>query len=172
MICPRCGQNNLPGSEACRHCQCDLTALDRPEPLDRVEHSLMADTVASLNPRPPVVVGPGATVAAAVRVLLDAEVGAVLVVDAGGRLAGIFSERDLLTKVTGLTTPLDQLPLEQFMTPRPETVTATDTLAFALHKMDVGGYRHLPVVADNKPVGILSVRDLVRHLTGMCREAR
>jgi CBS domain-containing protein len=170
MICPRCGQNNLPGSDTCRHCECDLTALDRPEPLDRVERSLMADTVAMLQPRAPAVVGPGATVASALRVLLDEDVGALLVVDAGGRLAGIFSERDLLTKVVGTAKPLDQLPVEAFMTPRPESVAAGDSLAFALHKMDVGGYRHLPVVADGKPVGILSVRDLIRHLTGICSE--
>ena len=172
MICPRCGQNNLPGSDTCRHCQCDLTALDRPAPLDRVEHSLMADTVGSLRPPPPVVVGPGATVADALRVLMAEDVGAVLAVNAAGRLAGIFSERDLLLKVAGLDTPLDELPLDQYMTPRPETVSAADTLAFALHKMDVGGYRHLPVVADGRPVGILSVRDLVRHMTRICGEKR
>ena len=172
MMCPRCGENNLPGSDTCRHCQCDLTALDRPEPLDRVEQSLMTDTVALLKPRSPVVVGPGATVAAAVRMLLDEDVGALLIVDGAGKLAGIFSERDLLTKVAGSPKPLEKLAVESFMTPRPECVTAGDTLAFALHKMDVGGYRHLPVVADGKPIGILSVRDLIRHLTDICREKK
>jgi len=65
--------------------------------------------------------------------------GAVLVVDAAGLLVGIFSERDLLNKVAGLQTPLNQLAVDQFMTPRPDTVTADDTLAFALHKLDMGG---------------------------------
>ena len=168
MLCPRCGHHNLPGVDQCGKCLCDLTALDRPAPLDAIERSLVADKVATLKPRGPEVVPLGASVAQAVHVLLDAEVGAVLVVDGAGLLAGIFTERDLLTKVAGLQTSLNQLPVEQFMTPRPDTVTAGDTLAFALHKMDVGGYRHLPVVENGKPVGILSVRDLIRHMTKLC----
>ena len=44
-----------------------------------------------------------------------------------------------------------------------------DTLAFALHKMDVGGYRHLPVLKDGKPTGVISVRDMLRHITRLCK---
>jgi len=47
-------------------------------------------------------------------------------------------------------------------------VNLTDTLALALQKMDVGGYRHLPVVDEGKPVGVISVRDMMRHLTRLC----
>src|SRR5260221_4339874 len=159
MICPRCGFDNLPGENECRKCLGDLTALDRPAPQDRVELSLMRDTVEQLGARPPVSVSIGATIAEALRVLLEEDVGAVLVVDAAGALVGIFSERDLLTKVAGANKPLDLMPVEQFMTPKPQTVGPDDKLAFALHKMDVGGYRHLPIVRDGKPIGILSVRD-------------
>jgi CBS domain-containing protein len=100
-----------------------------------------------------------------VQLLLDKEVGAVLVVDAAGMLVGIFSERDLLVKVAGSDKDLSALPIEQFMTPKPQTIEPNATLAFALHKMDVGGYRHLPVVRDGRPIAILSVRDLIRHMT-------
>jgi CBS domain-containing protein len=54
------------------------------------------------------------------------------------------------------------------MTRDPETVVATDTLAFALHKMDSGGYRHLPVLAEGRPVGVISVRDMLHHFTRLC----
>jgi CBS domain-containing protein len=54
------------------------------------------------------------------------------------------------------------------MTRNPETVSLNDSLALALQKMDVGGYRHLPVVEDGKPVGVISVRDMMRHLTKLC----
>src|SRR5262245_36614698 len=138
MICPRCAFDNLPGENECRRCLCDLTALDRPAPHDRAELSLMADTVGQLNPRAPVIVTAAASVAQAVRALLDADVGAVLVVDAAGLLLGIFTERDMLTKVAGLVSPLSELPVDQFMTPNPQTVTAEDKLAFALRQMDVG----------------------------------
>lgn len=168
MICPRCGFDNLPGESECRKCLCDLTALDRPEPADRVESSLMRDSVGQLKPRLPAVVPLGVSVARAVQVLLDEDVGAVLIVDAAGLLVGIFSERDLLTKVAGAG-PIDQLRVDDYMTPKPQTVDPDDKLAFALHKMDVGGYRHLPVVRDGKPVAILSVRDVMRHMTKLCR---
>ena len=102
--------------------------------------------------------------------MLDEDVGTVLVVDDDGTLAGIFSERDLLMRVPDEVARSGDEPLAEFMTPNPETVRPDDTLAFALHKMDVGGYRHLPVVAEGKPVGVISVRDMLRHITRMCAD--
>jgi len=165
MICPNCGFDNLPGESECRRCMSDLTALDRPTPGDRVEFSLMRDTVGKLHPRPPVTLPQGSTVAQAVQTLTDHDVGAILIVDQAGTLLGIFSERDLLLKVAGHERPLTELCVDDFMTWRPQTVRPEDCLAFALHKMDIGGYRHLPVVRDGKPIGMLSVRDLIRHMT-------
>jgi len=56
------------------------------------------------------------------------------------------------------------------MTPHPETVGPADPLAFALGKMAGGGYRHLPVVKDGQPVGVISVRDILRHIVWLCRD--
>jgi CBS domain-containing protein len=53
------------------------------------------------------------------------------------------------------------------MTRSPETVAPADILAVALGKMDSGGYRHLPVVDGGKPIGVISVRDVLRHLTSL-----
>jgi len=102
--------------------------------------------------------------------MLAHDVGALLVVDAQGKLLGIFSERDLLTKVAGRAEPCADVPVQDLMTPRPEAVTTTDTMAFALHKMDVGGYRHLPVLHDGVPIGVISVRDMLRHITRLCKD--
>jgi CBS domain-containing protein len=44
-----------------------------------------------------------------------------------------------------------------------------DSLAFALHKMDTGGYRHLPTLRDGRLSGMVSVRDLLRHITGLLK---
>jgi len=170
MICPNCGHDNLPGAEECSRCQQDMTQLDRPTAQDRVERSLMEDHVSSLGPRVPVTVPPTATVGHALQVMLHADLGAVLVVGPDGLLRGVFTERDLLTKVAPLGTAFADLPVERFMTANPETVTAGDTLAFALHKMDIGGYRHLPVLKDGQPTGVVSVRDLLRHITRLCKD--
>src|SRR5271166_4111001 len=100
MICPTCNTNNLPGSEVCSNCLTDLSQLDRPMAQDRVERSLMEDPVSVLKPRPPVTLPATATVAEAIGRMLACDIGAVLIVEAG-KLVGIFSERDLLTKVAG-----------------------------------------------------------------------
>ncbi len=170
MICPSCGHDNLPGSEECSNCQLPLAPLDQPIWTNKVERSLMEDRVGSLKPNPPVALPPDAPVRAAIAIMLGHNCGAVLVVDAAGKLLGIFSERDLLTKVAGVHDNYAELPLERFMTPNPESVSATDTLAFALHKMDSGGYRHIPVVNDGQATGIVSVRDMLRHITRLCKD--
>jgi CBS domain-containing protein len=126
--------------------------------------------VRDLKPRTPITVTADAKLGDAVRVMLDEGVGTVLVVDGDGALAGIFSERDLLLRVPDEAARSGDRPMGEFMTPRPESVRLDDPLALALHKMDVGGYRHLPVVDGGKPVGVISVRDLMRHITRMCAE--
>jgi CBS domain-containing protein len=168
MICPHCSYDNLPGSEQCARCQQDMSHLDLPVAQDRVQRSLMEDPVSDLRPRTPVTVPPETPIQEAMRTMLERNIGALLVVDAAGKLVGILSERDLLTKVAGELAPGEERPVAEFMTPNPETIVATDTLAFALNKMDSGGYRHLPVLKDGKTVGVVSVRDMLTHLTRLC----
>lgn len=168
MLCPTCGFTNLMGADDCRRCGGDLTALDRPVPADVVERSLMLDPVAVLKPRPPVCVADTADLGRAMAVMMRDGVGAVLVTDPAGGLAGILTERDFLTKIAG-SDALALLPVRQFMTRHPETVRPTDPLAFALRLMDVGRYRHLPVVSDaGRPVGMISVKDVLRHVLALC----
>jgi CBS domain-containing protein len=135
-----------------------------------VERSLMEDPVSALTPHVPISISSRSTVSHAIETMLTHNLGAVLVVNDSGNLVGILSERDLLKKVAVLPDPYVELPVEDYMTADPETVTAADTLAFALHKMDVGGYRHMPVLSDGKPAGVISVRDMLRHITRLCRE--
>jgi CBS domain-containing protein len=168
MICPSCGHVNLPGNEECDNCRQDLTPLDRPMASNKVERSLMEDTVAVLHSRKPISIRPSTPLQSAIQAMIVGEVGACLVTDSSGKLVGILSERDLLTKVAGLKEPFAHLPAGDFMTSNPETIGFSDTLNFALDKMDAGGYRHLPVVKDGKPVGVVSVRDMLRHIVTLC----
>jgi CBS domain-containing protein len=170
MICPNCGFDNLPGNDECSRCQQTLTPLDQPAAQNRVERSLMEDPVRVLKPNRPVTIKPHTTVREALRVMLDQNLGALLVIDESNNLLGIFSERDLLKRVAALPDPHADLYVRDFMTANPETVTLDDSLAFALHKMDGGGYRHLPVLHEGKPSGVISVRDMLRHITRMCKD--
>jgi signal-transduction protein with cAMP-binding, CBS, and nucleotidyltransferase domain len=170
VICPTCGYDNLPGNETCSYCEQALTLLDLPTPHSQVERSLMEDPVSTLHPRPPITVAVAAPVREAVRFLLDRNIGALLVVNDHGRLVGIFSERDLLKKIAGIHENFGELTVGDFMTPNPETVAPSDPLNFALHRMDIGGYRHMPVVEAGLPIGMISVRDMLRHITTLCQE--
>lgn len=167
MICPNCGFDNLPGAEDCAQCLQDLTHLDLPAPQDRTEKAVMHETVAALKPVRPVTVQYADTVRHAILTMARQKVGAVLVLGDGGKLAGIFSERDVLMRIIGKADGYEQAPVHLFMTPNPETVALDDKLAFALHKMDAGGYRHIPVMQGDRPIGMISVRDVLRYVTSL-----
>jgi CBS domain-containing protein len=92
------------------------------------------------------------------RRMVDRNVGAVLVLDAG-RLTGILTERDVLRAVArGLR---DDTRVADCMTAHPETIGPDDTTDHAAVLMLHGGFRHLPVVQGDNLVGVISIRDLV-----------
>jgi CBS domain-containing protein len=90
--------------------------------------------------------------------MVAAHVGAVMVVRRG-RLIGIFTERDILTRVLARDLDPATTPIGDVMTAHPHTVTADRHLGYALHLMHDGGFRHMPVVRDGRPIGMISVRD-------------
>jgi CBS domain-containing protein len=117
-----------------------------------------------LNPRSPLSVASSATLRDAVAIMREHHVGCVLVVD-DDRLAGILTERDLLLKMEGADLAE---PVARFMTPDPETLQLDDPIVWALNRMSVGGYRHVPLVEDEgRPVGILSVKDIVHYIVAL-----
>jgi CBS domain-containing protein len=87
------------------------------------------------------------------------------VVVKGPDVVGIFSERDALNRLNAEFAELAGRPVAEFMTATPETVESDARIAFALHKMDVGGYRHLPVLTKGKITGVISIRDILRYVT-------
>jgi CBS domain-containing protein len=174
MLCPSCGHANVPGADECGRCLFPLASIDSdPAGMDAIEASVLQDRVRGLKYKPPVTVPVDAKLGLALHRMVEHAVGALLVVDAAGRLVGILTERDYVRKVVGVLPDYAHRPLKEFMTPDPETVGADDRLAVALQKMDVGGYRHLPVVEeDGVPVGLVSVRDVIRHITRLCGSGR
>jgi CBS domain-containing protein len=119
------------------------------------------EPIRRLNARTPLTVAPDATLAEAVRIMRDRHVGCVVVVEAE-RVVGILTERDLLLKLEAAD--LDK-PVRHLMTPNPETLSPDDPIVYCLHRMSVGDYRHVPLVdAAGRPVGIVSVKDIVHYL--------
>ncbi|MBK8210566.1 MAG: CBS domain-containing protein [Rhodospirillales bacterium] len=78
----------------------------------------------------------------------------------GRHLIGIFTERDVLTRVIALGRDVDRTRLEEVMTRRPETVSVECPMLEALEVMLEGGFRHLPVMADGAVIGVISIRDI------------
>jgi len=108
-----------------------------------------------------------ASVRAAINTMNDARIGCVMIVR-GGCLVGIFTERDVLTRAAGAPIDLDATPVADLMTPNPECLTLDDGIAYALNKMSVGGFRHVPLVdADGRPTGLVSMRHIVDYLVDL-----
>ncbi len=99
------------------------------------------------------------SVRAAAVAMAEQSVGAILVVDDSGRLIGLFTERDALNRVVARGLDPEQTPLAAVMTDKLQTATPDKTLGHALHLMFEGGFRHLPVVEDGRPVGMVSARN-------------
>jgi len=119
-----------------------------------------------------VIVGPEVTVAKAVALMLKKKVSAVLVVDTKKpkKLIGIFTERDFVERSQS-TRGLSRLPVKKFMSKNPESVRAKDSVAYAINKMSVSRFRHVPVVDElGVPTGMVSARDVIDFICELCPE--
>jgi CBS domain-containing protein len=120
--------------------------------------------------RPPVVAHPDETVQAAAARMTEHACGSILVCD-GDQLRGIFTERDLMTRVVGKDRDPKATRLQEVMTCNPDRIESRATARDALRRMDEFGYRHLPVMLDGQVLGVLSLRDLpVEIVVGMLPE--
>lgn len=165
IICPFCDAENIEGADACEKCGQSLAEFSLPRPATRVEQSLLKDRLDALSPKPPIAVPASIAVGDALSILVENGIGCLIVV-ADGKPAGIFSERDVLMKVDPANSDVRSQPLSSLMTTNPQTLDSSARVVFAVHQMDVGGYRHIPVTnADGKVTGVISVRDILNYLT-------
>ncbi len=106
-----------------------------------------------------VTLGPDTSIRHAAIVMAEHGIGAVPVVNGGQKLAGIFSERDIMTRVVAHGLDVDATSIGQVMTATPMTVSIDRPMTHALHIMHENGFRHLPVVDHGRVVGMVSARD-------------
>jgi CBS domain-containing protein len=124
----------------------------------------MKGVISDASPRKPVVVSPETPVGEVLQTLVDQDVGCAVVVR-DHQIVGIFTDRDVLFRLNIQTAELTARPVSEFMTSPVETLELDDRIAFALQKMDVGGYRHLPILEEDRVTGVLSVRDILDYVT-------
>jgi len=165
ITCPFCNAENIPGIDDCEECGQPLNDMHLAPPTNEVERSLLKDRIKVLQLKHPCIVEPDAPVGEVLRTMAQHRIGCVMVLD-GDVPKGIFTERDALLKLNTEAAELSNQPISNFMTPNPQTLQDTAKIAFAVQRMDLGGYRHVPIVSENNELqGIISVRHILDYLT-------
>lgn len=160
MICPVCQFGNFPGDDSCANCGASLWGVDLPERTTGFHDRLLGAQVGDLGAPVPDIVPSGTPVTEALRRMRDDPTDCLLVVD-GGRLVGIFTDRDAVLKLAGQALPAT---IDEVMTRDPVVLRHDDPIAIAIHKMAIGGFRHVPIVDGDRPTGVVSAKDVFRHI--------
>ena len=137
---------------------------DRAKPRAALSVESFELEIAEVCGRPAEAVEITATVGHAVERMQKESIGSVVIVE-GGRTVGILTERDLLTKVIGRGEGWSERPVAEIMTAAPETLQRHDAIKYLLHRMHVGGFRHVPIVDDEgRPLHVVGIRDVLAYV--------
>lgn len=134
-----------------------------------MDASTLSLPISTLDYKQPATVQVGAPVSDVIDIMQISGSGCVLIVDEEQRLSGIITDRDLLVHINGKRLDPTVVNVEDIMTPNPETLRASDPIAFALNLMHLGHFRHVPLsITDDQqqefPIGIISTRDVLDHV--------
>lgn len=164
MFCPSCGHDNIEGVDRCEECMTPLLSLDVPrgEATQGLARSVMEDKLSALE-QEFLGVPPDTAVSEVIKKMKEAGLGCALVVD-HGKLVGIFTERDLLNKLTGKAAQTQSTAVSELMSPNPEFLRDTDSVATALNKMSMGRYRHIPVRKADGSFGVTSIKHVLKYI--------
>jgi CBS domain-containing protein len=113
---------------------------------------------------------PTASLAAATQLLSTHRIGALMVLDASGRLVGILSERDIVRTMGDDGSAALQLPVAQVMTRNVSTCDVNDSISSVMERMTEGKFRHMPVLDRDRLVGLVSIGDVLKLDIEMQRE--
>jgi CBS domain-containing protein len=108
-------------------------------------------------------IDPTATLDTAVKTLTQHKIGALLVLGPDRRLIGILSERDIVRTLAERGAGVLSEPLAQVMTRKVVTCSESDSVGVLMERMTTGKFRHLPVLEDDRVIGVVSIGDVVKH---------
>ncbi len=178
MNCPSCGYENIDGSDRCENClspfrQLDIPSADASEGLAR---SVMEDNLSQLDKEQTISVAPDTPALEVARLMKNSNSGCALVLD-GTKLVGIFTEHDVLLKMTDETVSADIVSadegdartrigvlVKELMSPDPEALNEKDSVAEALNKMSLGRYRHIPFRKSDGSYAVASIKSVLKYI--------
>ncbi len=131
---------------------------------DPVDLEILREELSILRPTLSVRIAPETPIKQVIQTMVEKRIGAVLIVE-NNEMTGIFSERDLIMKIAEHYDEVCEQPVQDFMTPNPVHLSIKHNIAYALNRMDVGDYRHIPITDENNyPTGIIAIRDIIRYI--------
>ena len=163
MICPSCGHDNIEGADRCEECVTSLLNLDVPQAEREGPASpVMEDDISRLE-QEFLSVAPDTSALEVVTRMKSAGLGCALVLE-NGKLVGIFTERDLLNKLTGTGASSRQTAVKELMSMNPEILRETDSIAIAVNKMSMGRYRHIPIRKADGSYSVTSIKHVLKYI--------
>jgi CBS domain-containing protein len=127
------------------------------------EAKVTVSTILAAKGRDVVTIEPSASLAAAATLLAEKRIGAVLILGADRRIVGILSERDIVRAIGERGADVLAEPVSVAMTRKVSTCNETDLVSSIMERMSAGKFRHMPVVDQCQPLGMISIGDVVKH---------
>ena len=163
--CPYCGYENIAGADVCGKCLHSLTHKDiSQQTKQKFQKKLMTEKVSDfISKVPPIILKPNDSIQTMIEQMQALPSKGCVLICEKKKIVGIASIRDILLKVAGRLDPA-KTPIKKIMTPKPECLDKDAPLSFALNKMSIGRFRHVPVLDGDTPIGVVSTRDLIDYL--------
>ena len=135
--------------------------------------------ISILNLNQPCTVEVGTPISEVIDLMQEGGFGCVLVIDELERLTGIITERDLLVHIAEVREDPDAVRVDDIMTPSPESLRPTDSMAFALNLMHLGHFRHIPLLVGESdedegvyPASVISSKDIANYVAAFLEEGK
>ena len=163
--CTVCGHENLPGSFYCSNCNSDIV-IEKRKPLtdSRIEKAILEDCLEEVGGEESLAleVPPDKSVKEVVRLMIDHQKCSVVITGSDRSIEGIFTERSLLRRVCNESPINVDKPIREAMLKKPVVLKKNDSVAYALHMMEVQGYSY--AIIEDDPIRVINIRDILQYI--------